>query len=345
LKILKPYSSTHIKKITRIREGERKLGDSVTPGGVEWKETLKKSQAPFVIVGIAEDIGVRANLGRPGAHSGFKPALDSFLNQQENEFLNGSQVIVLGEIYTADLMKEAEEINAKSVSGLSKLRALVSSLDGRVTEVVTDIVTAGKVPVIIGGGHNNSYGNIKGASQSLGKKVSVINCDPHLDFRELEGRHSGNGFSYAYTEQFLNKYAVLCMHEQYNNRHAISEFRQHPRDLFFETFEKVFVREEISFKDTLANCIAFVGDGPCGIEMDLDAISNVPSSARTSSGITALQARQYVHACAQKLDCVYLHIAEAAPVLSHIRADIKTGKLIAYLVSDFMKGRVKGNSD
>ena len=35
---------------------------------------------------------------------------------------------------------------------------------------------------------------------------------------------------------------------------------------------------------------------------------------------------------------VYFHLAEAAPILSHIKADNKTGKLIAYLISDFVKG-------
>jgi formiminoglutamase len=54
-----------------------------------------------------------------------------------------------------------------------------------------------------------------------------------------------------------------------------------------------------------------------------------------------LQARKYVYQCAKQLKVIYLHIAEGAPVLSHIKADNKTGKLIAYLISDFIKGREK----
>jgi formiminoglutamase len=49
-------------------------------------------------------------------------------------------------------------------------------------------------------------------------------------------------------------------------------------------------------------------------------------------------ARQFSYWCGLNLNAVYFHIAEAAPVLSHIKADNKTGKLIAYLVSDFIKG-------
>jgi arginase family enzyme len=38
--------------------------------------------------------------------------------------------------------------------------------------------------------------------------VNAINFDAHSDFRILEGRHSGNGFSYAYEEGF-QKYFIL----------------------------------------------------------------------------------------------------------------------------------------
>jgi formiminoglutamase len=79
----------------------------------------------------------------------------------------------------------------------------------------------------------------------------------------------------------------------------------------------------------------------CGIEIDLDAITNVPSSAKTSSGLSPIQARQYVYHSANQLSALYFHIAEGAPILSHIKADNKTGKLIAYLMTDFMKGIIE----
>jgi formiminoglutamase len=43
----------------------------------------------------------------------------------------------------------------------------------------------------------------------LQRKTGAINFDAHSDFRILEGRHSGNGFSYAYEEGFLKKYFIL----------------------------------------------------------------------------------------------------------------------------------------
>jgi formiminoglutamase len=343
IKHIKPCTKEEISKITRRRSTEEKIGDKVTTVTGNWQEDIKNSNAKFVVFGIAEDIGVRANYGRAGAATAYMPALDSFLSQQSNVFLDGSSVFILGEVVVDDLMEASLSLKKKDKQDMTKLRNLVSLIDERVVQVMQFLIGLNKIPIIIGGGHNNAYGNIKGCKQALGKKINVMNCDPHLDFRPLEGRHSGNGFSYAYEEGDINKYAVLAMHEQYNNAFALNKFKEHPSDLFYNTYESIFVREEIEFKDALKQCIAFVKDEVCGVELDLDAITNVPSSAKTSSGITPMQGRQFVYQASVNLNVLYLHIAEGAPVLSHIKADNKTGKLIAYLISDFIKGCERDN--
>ena len=335
---VKVYTKDLILSLTRTRTGEVKIGELVGCPSGDWKEDLKKTESQFVLLGIAEDLGVRANYGRAGANTAFKPALESFLSQQHNPFLDAHSIFVLGEIVVDDLLEEAKNLDVKQEKELDQLRQLVARLDERVSEVVQFIVFAGKIPLIVGGGHNNAFGNIKGASLALQKKISVVNCDPHLDFRQLEGRHSGNGFSYAYEQNFLEKYAVLGIHEQYNSHAALNKFKNDPAHLFYTTFESIFVRQDLDYAEALNQCLGFVKETPCGIELDLDAITNVPSSAKTSSGISPTQARQYVYQCATRLTPIYLHIAEGAPVLSHIKADNKTGKLIAYLLSDFIKG-------
>jgi len=336
--ILKQYTQTELQVFVRHREGEKKIGENVSVLRGDWREELSKNNSRYVILGIPEDIGVRANQGRAGAHSAWKPALDSFLNQQANYFLDGTDILVLGEVEVEDLMLKAEGKNSKDKQELAELRELVKVLDERVTEIISAIVACHKIPLIIGGGHNNAFGNIKGSASALGGPINSINCDPHFDFRALEGRHSGNGFSYAFEAGYLNKYAVLCMHEQYNNKTSIEKFRELPQRLFYTTYEDVFVRETYSFQNAVERCLSFLGKGPCGLEIDLDAITNVPSSAKTSSGLSPLEARQFVYQCASKHKMLYFHIAEAAPILSHIKADNKTGKLIAYLISDFIKG-------
>lgn len=342
----KYYTREDIAKLVRKRHGECKVGDKVSllPKGGNVDEFLMQSKAKFVLIGIPEDIGVRANYGRSGAHTAWLPALENILNLQHNVFFKSEDLIVLGEVEVGDLMEQAKGWG-KAQHDIEKLRKLVEFIDARVYDMIEVIDASNKIPIVIGGGHNNTYPIIKAVNEALRKTgkikrkgINAINCDAHADFRPFEGRHSGNGFSYAYEEGILNKYAVFGLHEQYNVDSVISKFKSSPEFLYYNTFEDIFVREKETFAQALGNCIKFCSDNYCGVELDLDSIINVPSSARTSSGLTTLQARQYVYRCAKELNAAYLHVAEGAPVLSHIKADYKTGKLIAYLVSDFIKG-------
>ncbi len=338
---LKIYDQHHIQHLTRKRAGETKLGECVqTLQTSTVADELKNSSAKYVLLGLPEDIGVRANYGRGGAQTAWQPALSNILNIQSNHFLKGDELLVLGHVDFDDLVKQAEKADVQT------LRELVKEVDQRVAEVICMIVAASKTPIIIGGGHNNSYGNIKGAAQGLLKstrlteaKINCINSDAHTDFRALEGRHSGNGFSYAFNEGFLNRYAIVGLHENYNSENVLDELKKHSKSIQYSLFEEIFVHESLSFKQAIFNAIEFTKDLYCGIELDMDTVQNIPSSAKTSSGISANQARQFVSWCGKNTKAAYLHIAEAAPVLSHIKTDNKTGKLIAYLVTDFIKAK------
>ncbi|MCD6068680.1 MAG: arginase family hydrolase, arginase/agmainase/formiminoglutamate hydrolase [Bacteroidetes bacterium] len=341
---LKLYNDTHIREITRKRSQETRAGEKVRTIK-NFPEDLAGDPATFVLLGLPEDVGVRANYGRGGTQTAWKPALENILNLQSNGFFSGEELLVLGHIDFEDILKKSEQLKTKEKGDIEYLRKLVEFIDSRVFEIVRNIVSAGKIPIIIGGGHNNAYPNIKAANEGLKqsekikqKGINVINCDPHSDFRPLEGRHSGNGFSYAYEENILKKYAVLGLHESYNTQQVLNKFESDKEFLFYTTFEDMFIRERITYEESLNACIGFCKDNYCGVELDLDAITNVPSSAKTSSGLSPVQARRYVYQAAKQLKCCYFHIAEGAPVLAHIKADNKTGKLISYLVTDFIKG-------
>jgi formiminoglutamase len=344
MKYLNIYTEKHLSKFIRTRTGEKKLGECVQLLSSKKTEGLKMSSATFVLIGLPEDIGVRANFGRGGAHTAWEPALTNVLNVQSNSFLKGDELLVLGHVDFEDLMQQAAKVDSNTAPGIQKLRQLCAEVDERVTEVIQLIVQAGKIPLIVGGGHNNAYGNIKGTALGLrarGKiktaSINCINCDAHSDFRALEGRHSGNGFSYGFHDQFLSKYAIVGLHANYNSFNVLTQLKKQQKKIQYSLLEDIFIHERISYKQAVKSAVTFCGSNFFGVELDMDAIENIPSSAKTSSGISVNLARQYVSWVAQSKKVAYLHIAEAAPVLSHIKADNKTGKLIAYLLTDFMK--------
>ena len=147
MEIVKQYFKEDILKMTRKRSGEEKIGDGVDAVSKDWKKDLERSSGRYVILGIAEDIGVRANYGRAGAATAFKPALDSFLNQQTNVFIDPSSVFVLGEVLVDDLMETAVGLDMKNKAELLQLRDLVAVIDERVSLVVEFIVSLQKIPI------------------------------------------------------------------------------------------------------------------------------------------------------------------------------------------------------
>lgn len=336
---LQIYQASEILSRTKRRHGETKIGERMQTiaDPANWLSGLQVSNAQFVVLGIPEDIGVRANYGRGGAYAAWKPSLDFLINMQSNAFLEGSEMLVLGHVDVADLMQQADALDYKREEHIQQARSLVELVDARVIEVISGIVSAGKIPIVVGGGHNNAYPLIKGTAHATGAPIHVINCDPHSDMRPLQGRHSGNGFHYAWHEKVMSRYAVFGLHEAYNIYSALAMFDQFPEALTYETYDDIFVRETVNYFDALKRCIDFVDHAPCGIEIDLDSIQNVPVSARTPSGMLPVDVRKFVWHCAENLPAAYLHIAEGAPVLAHKQVDNKTGKLVAYLITDFVK--------
>ena len=249
---------------------------------------------------------------------------------------------MLGHVDFSEEMEEMKSLDVQNSEMLQRSRELVSEIDEIVNSILKIIFDAGKEAIVIGGGHNNAYGLLKGLSRAMKDKgqqeIGCINCDAHSDFRRLEGRHSGNAFSYAVNDEYLQRYSVIGLHEIFNISEVMDDFIYNKK-LQATWFEEIFVREEITFQEAVMKAVQFNKGIPVGIELDFDIIQNIPSSAKTSSGISTIQARQYVHWVATNSDVKYFHLAEAAPILSHIKTDLKTGKLIAYLVSDYIKAR------
>lgn len=164
MKNIKPLTNNYLAKITNHRSGEIKFGEKVItiPKNENVFNFIQQSAAEFVLFGIPEDIGVRANFGRKGTASAFENTLKSLVNIQHNKFCKGSNLIVLGELDVDSFMKEADNLNIHNKEDKKQLSEMVSLIDKEVSHIVHQIVKAGKIPIIIGGGHNNAYGNIKG---------------------------------------------------------------------------------------------------------------------------------------------------------------------------------------
>ncbi|GEO08940.1 formimidoylglutamase [Segetibacter aerophilus] len=347
MKYFKFYSKQEILSITNTRRFETKLGERLLvisdPNKLE--ESLKESKAKFVVFGIPEDIGVRANFGVGGTGTAWQPFLSSFVNIQSNDFLEGSEIILLGRFDFTEIEALIETNAHNFEEKVDAYRHAVNEVDEAVEPLVKLITQYNKIPIVIGGGHNNAYPLIKGAAKGLYKSgliplasINCINLDAHADFRPLEGRHSGNAFSYAEEDGFLQKYCVIGIHENYLTQNIWMDVVNNPF-IDFITYEDIFIHEKKNFLEAIAHATTFTEDNYTGIELDLDCIENTLSSAATPSGVEPLHARQFISYASADSKTAYLHICEGATRLSDGRSSETTGKLIAYLVSDFLKAK------
>lgn len=324
------YSEEDIKKLINRRKGEKKFGEMLATIS-DW-EQLKECEAKYVLVGIPEDIGVRANYGNPGTSMAWEATLCVLCNIQDNYLTNAKKVMVLGEINCEIEMRSASRLSAKEENYREKLGEIVSLIDEKVTETIKKIIETRKFPIVIGGGHNNSYGNLKGAHNALGRPINCLNFDAHTDFRALEHRHSGNGFSYAFKEGYLNRYFTFGLHRNDTSQAVFERLQQYPDRIRFSLFEDIEINEKPTFTEAMKEAEDFLGTDAFGLELDLDAIEDMGSSAMTPGGFSIHDGRKFVSYFSKKSNCMYLHICEGAPGLGSFPAQV--GKTISFLISD-----------
>jgi len=321
------FSALDISNLIQHRENETKFGEGVKT--ISKLDQLAGCKAEYVLFGIPEDLGVMANFGKPGTSKTFQHVLSSLLNIQDNKFNRPGNLVLLGQINCYGFYEEAASLNPKSKNYKNQLGDIVTKIDDVVAAVVKAIIELDKIPIVIGGGHNNCYGIIRGTSAALEKPINVLNIDAHTDLRISDYRHSGNGFKYAFEESYLSKYHVFGLHKNYTSQ-EIFDFMDHEKDFSYFLYEDVLHLTTLDKCVRLRNGIDFL-NRTFGFELDCDAIGGINSSAETPSGFSIRDIRTFIKMI-KKEQIYYFHICEADAL-----KDKTIAKAITYFISDFIR--------
>lgn len=137
------------------------------------------------LIGFPSDEGVRRNGGRPGAAAA-PDAVRAALYRLTPGAEDADKML--------GLLDRTVDLGNLDVSGN------VEADQQALAEVVAPLLADGIVPLIIGGGHETSYGHFL-AYVEIGRRVGIVNWDAHPDVREVlpEGGHSGSPFRQALT--------------------------------------------------------------------------------------------------------------------------------------------------
>jgi formiminoglutamase len=346
MKHFKFYNKEDVLSITKLRKYHSRVGERVQvikAGSDDMTAALRQSSARYVLLGIPEDIGVKANYGVGGADTAWLPFLHSLLNFESNDFFPADNILLLGHFDFGDVKFLIENNALSQEEMIEAYRHALIDIDSQVEDMVKSIVGAGKIPIVIGGGQNNAYPIIKATAKSLHKfdkipiaQINAINVSATSGFAAAEGRHSGNAFRYAGLDGYLGKYCIVGLQETAIPQGELMDVHGDPF-IDFVSYEEIFIRERRNFIQAISHATGFTEDNYTGLELNMNAIAMSLSSHAAAPGIGFLHARQYLSFAAQDSKVAYLHITEGAVQLKDGRRNEFTGQVIATLVADFVK--------
>lgn len=343
--LLQPVEPSHWLK---PRQGEQRLGEqlhylSACSDYAAYQAAVTAAAGAgqkVAILAAPESIGPRANLGRGGAEQGWQACLKSLLNLQANTLIKADEIVMIGAAELSDLSASAESLDANDANDLNQLRELTAAIDERLYALLVPLFAANFKVILVGGGHNNAYPLLHALSHSKKQAVGALNLDPHADFRATEGRHSGNGFQYAYQHGYLKHYHVHGLHPLKNNQASLAAL--HTAGFSYSSVHDLYLTATPSRLIEADVALAHSWNCPIGIEVDVDAIQGMPASAYNANGISTAHAFQWVHQLAELPTAEYLHLAEAAPSLhpaGFAAGEMVVGQVLSELMLAFLIAR------
>ena len=276
--------------------------------GPRWHHIVTSSTPTggVALVGFCSDEGVRRNEGRVGAAAGpaaLRAALSGFAVQEPF------------------LLADAGDISTHGTDLESAQREL--------SDTVRDLIAAGNLVVVLGGGHETSFASHRGAYEALGN-MQIVNFDAHFDLRQADRPTSGTPF--LQIAEMVGKdafdYSVIGISKPNNTK------------VLFDTAEELGVRvvldEELlglSPQQAAERALELVaGDKPIHLSIDLDLLPAwvAPGvSAPAGLGVALEQVYAMVKAVASTGRVRLVDVVELNPTYD---IDGRTAKVAARLI-------------
>nr|WP_298997880.1 formimidoylglutamase [uncultured Allomuricauda sp.] len=288
---------------------------------VPFSENFKSKGRSIALFGYSCDEGVKRNQGRTGAKDG-PDTIRKSLGKMPNHLPNGVQLYDLGNL---TCIKRDMEATQKSLA-----------------EVVSFLLQKKQFPIVLGGGHDMSYGHFHGIKSYLVSKqkhpnIGIINFDAHFDLRQNgNGNNSGTPFyqiaKECEAENEVFRYLCMGIRKDANDRLLF----QTAKDLnvtyvLSDNFRLQFLEEINTWIHAFAKSVDYIY-----VTIDLDGFSSAYApgvSAPSPMGFTPQIVLECIKTIVSTEKLISIDIAEMNP---RYDVDEKTAKLAASLVHNLM---------
>lgn len=277
------------------------------------------TNADIGLLGVPFDNAVIAGGGRGGAKGGpdaIRKALKCF-----------------GSTYFIDLGIDISSLKIVDFGDIEVFED-VQKTHKRVTNTVLEILEAGVFPIVLGGGHDISFGNIRALSK-IGE-VGGVNIDAHFDVRPVEDGiiKSGCPFWMALESFCLDgkRFVELGMTGNCNlKEHYDYLIEKGSTIISLENFRKQ------KSSDVSDNVLEIVGNNSF-LSLDIDAVQQAFApgcSAPAPVGFTPDEIKNFIFDISQSSSIRLFDIMETNPLYD---VDGRTSRLIASILSYFFAG-------
>ena len=301
--------------------------DGDEPSYLRWHQTVQSIDLnntgnlndSVVLLGFCCDEGVRRNQGRIGA---------SEAPNQLRKILSNLPV------HHASTLKVLDAGNV--ICGGQNLEAAQEELAHRVQQ----IRNLRGFPLVIGGGHEVTYGHFQGLKRDNPRKVGIINLDAHLDIRALvDGKgNSGTGF-YQIERDLANlgeEFFYLAIGiQQISNTQALFDYAKQKRVKIIYA-DDVHVSNLNQITSQIEDFLAKIDEVYFTVDLDVFASAFAP-------GVSATAFRGLIPD--YTFECVFKQIIHSPKLISMDIAELnpqydidnQTAKLAADLIFRFLQ--------
>ena len=280
------------------------------------REVTDPVSAKAVILGFPSDEGVRRNGGRPGAAQApdaIRRALYKFTPDAR--------------CYPAfvDLLEHTLDLGNLVVDGEMEAN------QQRLGEALELLLKAGVVPIILGGGHETSFGHFLGYVQAR-QSVAILNWDAHADVRPLleERGHSGSPFRQAleHTSGLCQGYTVAgVLPHSFSRAHAAYLEQRGARyvwgdELSGEAIKALYKIQNSRLMSTF----------------DIDAVSQEHAPGVSAPAVNGMPHKLWMEAAYQAGRCPQVTSVDLVEMNPEHDVDHRTARLAALTIWYILKG-------
>jgi formimidoylglutamase len=283
-----------------------------------------KSRQDVAILGVPFDHGVEISGGRVGAAKApdaIREQLKKYgtaHNTEKNADLSALSIADFGDIkITKKEFSKAHEIISRSA------RVALENSD---------------ITIVIGGGHDTTFGTVRALSQLYAQKIGGINTDAHFDARPVVGGNisSGNPFRLLLDGKFLpGKNFFEVASQGHVNAKAHKEYLEsHGVHIYFLSDVRNFGVANVFKKavESAADLEAFF------VSVDIDSIAQAfapGSSAPSPDGLSPKDILAAAYLCGKNPKVKLFEIMELNPKYD---IDNRTSRLAANIILEFLAG-------